>query len=127
MSSRASDGIPLNLPDRLLADRAADALAILAVSVAGVVVAAHLSAAWGGLFALGMSLVALRLRRRVKGGPFEIDPRAAVRRFGPTLVVRVRAATGRPRTLWLTPADVPATDLRRACLRLRAGRAEVGS
>ena len=129
MSSRASAGIPLNLPDRLRADRVADALVLLAAVVTGWVAAAHGSVGWGVLLASGMSLAAMLARRRPLRGAVEIDAQAEVRRLGPSLVVAARPgdAMGRPRTLWLLGGDVPATVLRRACLRLRAGRAEVGS
>ena len=131
MSLRASGGIPLPVPDRLVADVAAGVVVVLAgiVVAAVAVTAADLSWLAAGLFGAGISLVLALAGPAAPRGRVRIEGEGGVRRLGPTLVVPVRpeVAPGHPVPVWLTPFDVPADHLRRAYLRLRTTHPEVRS
>lgn len=130
MSLRASAAIPLELPARLWVDRVSDAAGLITAGAVAWVCSRHLSAgATAALFAVVVLALALARRGRPAGRQVEIVPGAASRRLGATLVVSGRSV-GTGRTLppvWLTPFDLPADQLRRLAVRLRALHRKVGS
>jgi hypothetical protein len=135
--------IRFELKARLAADRAAWAVAVVAVMVAGWVSARYLSlASTGAIAALIAGCLVLagighrQVPRRLEAlaeGRWRLEDAAsrgraavcgpATRILGSTLVLDLRAAgqaRRSPSRLWLTPADLPGDTLRRLRVRLVA-------
>ena len=135
--------IRIDLPVRLLADRAACSVAFIAVLAGGWVSARYVSLeSTGAIAALIAGCLALagigrrRAPRRLEAladGRWGLEDAAgrrwtatsgpATRTLGPTLVLDLRAvgqAPGLPSGLWVTPADLPGDTLRRLRVGLTA-------
>lgn len=140
MSSPGSDVLTIELPARLVSDRAVDGLLVAAAACVEAVVArypegpAGIGLAAGILLAswhywLGRRSALVRTATLGRGGDWQLglaDGRQVAaallpgsRVLGPTVVLRLRG--GRlTRSAWLTARDLPAVDLRRLAVRLMA-------
>jgi len=131
MSSRASDAILVDLPQRLWADRVSDLAGLLAVgALAWVAADRGWPASW---LAIGLAgaLAAWGLARRSapRPGQVEVVPGVATRRLGRILVADVRpaGALGPCRRACLTRHDLSVPQLRHLSLRLRARQGKAAS
>jgi hypothetical protein len=130
MSSRESVAIRIEMPNPLLAARIADVLAVLAVAMVGWAASRYGSVAWSlGMTGLAATVLKLAHGPLLPGGEWCLVPGAGTRQLGSTLVVEVRSpGSGRlVGPAWLTAADLPADQLRRLAIRLRADRPRAGS
>jgi hypothetical protein len=130
MSSRESAAIQIEMPHSLLAARIANVLAVLAVAMVGWVASRYGSLAWSlGMTALAATVLKLARGPFRPGGGWCLVPGAGTRQLGSTLVVEGRSlGSGRcAGPAWLTAADLPADQLRRLAIRLRADRPRAGS
>jgi hypothetical protein len=130
MSSHESAEIRIEVPNRLLAARIADVLAVLAVAMVGWAASRYGPVAWS-LGVTGLAATVLKLARgpRLPGGRWCLVPGAGTRQLGSTLVVEGRLpGTGRlAGPAWLTAADLPGDQLRRLAIQLRTDRPRTGS
>jgi hypothetical protein len=131
MSSRGSDAILVDLPQRLWADRLSDLVGLLAAGVlAWVSVGGGLFLPWlAVILASGLATWCLARRSVPSAGRLEVVPGAATRRLGRVLLIDVRPAgsDGPCRRACLTRGDLSARQLRHLSLRLRAGQGKAGS
>jgi len=131
MSSRASDAIPVDLPQRLLADRVSDLAGLLAAgALAWVSARRGLPMPWLAVVLAGSLATWGLVRRSVpRAGRVEVVPGAATRRLGRVLVVDVRpvGAVGPCRRACLTRRDLSVPQLRHLSLRLRARQGKAAS
>jgi len=140
MSSPGSDVLTIELPARLLSDRAVDGLLVAAAVAVEVVVSRYPDGQAGFGLAAGVLLAfwhSWQGRRSARVRAATLDRRgqwqlvlsdgrlvaaallSGSRILGPTVVLRLRG--GRlTRSAWLTAGDLPAPDLRQLAVRLLA-------
>lgn len=153
MWSRASAATSFEVPARTWADRAAGGLVVAGAASVAWACTAYAGAASSVLLGSVFLVVLLAVKtvsgsdrdagvlehrpdgcwawQAAAGGVEPVEPGTGCRRFGPTVVLDLRGAGRRSlRTAWLTPLDLPSSNLRRLAVLLqsppageRAGRA----